>query len=76
MKPVKVSGKTDGTEGHEGIKNTGSSLCGRIQYEIYGPLKEVLNCHRSMCRELYASALSTRGKVKLLTGAPSEARNC
>ncbi|MFT6138608.1 MAG: hypothetical protein ACJAUJ_001703, partial [Salibacteraceae bacterium] len=33
------------------MKNTGSCLCGGIQYEISGPLTDVLNCHCSMCRK-------------------------
>jgi len=41
----------------------GSCLCGKVTYEISGPLTDVLNCHCSMCRKLHASAFRTRGKV-------------
>lgn len=41
----------------------GSCLCGRIKYQIHGPLSDVLNCHCSMCRKLHASAFRTRAKV-------------
>ncbi len=46
------------------MKQTGSCLCGGIQYEINGPLTDVLNCHCSMCRKLHASAFRTRAKVQ------------
>lgn len=46
------------------MKLTGSCLCGGIQYEINGPLKDVLNCHCSMCRKLHASAFRTRANVQ------------
>lgn len=41
----------------------GSCLCRRVQYQINGPLTDVLNCHCSMCRKLHASAFRTRAKV-------------
>ena len=52
----------------------GSCLCGGITYEIRGDIKDVLNCHCSMCRKLHASAFRTRGSVatkdwSTLTGA-------
>ena len=51
----------------------GSCLCRRVTYEISGALKDVLNCHCSMCRKLHASAFRTRAAVatrdwKTLTG--------
>jgi hypothetical protein len=45
------------------MKQTGSCLCGCVQYEIDGPLSDVLNCHCSMCRKLHAAAFRTRAKV-------------
>jgi hypothetical protein len=45
------------------MKQTGSCLCGGVQYEINGPLTDVLHCHCSMCRKLHASAFRTRAKV-------------
>ncbi|MCO1335407.1 GFA family protein [Microbulbifer sp. OS29] len=46
------------------MKNTGSCLCSKVQYEINGEFEDVLNCHCSMCRKLHASAFRTRAKVK------------
>ncbi|QSX35032.1 GFA family protein [Shewanella avicenniae] len=46
------------------MKHTGSCLCGGIQYEINGPLTDVLNCHCSMCRKLHAAAFRTRATVQ------------
>lgn len=45
------------------MKHKGSCLCGGIQYEIHGELRDVLNCHCSMCRKLHASAFRTRANV-------------
>lgn len=45
------------------MKHKGSCLCGGVQYEIHGELRDVLNCHCSMCRKLHASAFRTRAKV-------------
>jgi hypothetical protein len=44
--------------------NYGSCLCKRVRYEIDGPLKDVLNCHCSMCRKLHAAAFRTRASVR------------
>lgn len=41
----------------------GSCLCGRVQYQIRGQLKDVINCHCSMCRKLHASAFRTRATI-------------
>lgn len=41
----------------------GSCLCRGIEYEIHGDIKDVLNCHCSMCRKLHSSAFRTRGVV-------------
>lgn len=45
------------------MKQSGSCLCGGVQFEIHGALTDVLNCHCSMCRKLHASAFRTRAKV-------------
>lgn len=52
------------TQGGASMKQAGSCLCGGVQYEINGPLTDVLNCHCSMCRKLHASAFRTRAKVQ------------
>lgn len=39
--------------------NTGSCLCGDIQWQIDGPVTMVLNCHCSMCRKAHGSAYAT-----------------
>jgi len=42
----------------------GSCLCGRVRYEIAGPLKRALNCHCSMCRKAHGAAFRTRASVR------------
>ena len=37
----------------------GGCLCGRVRYEITGPLFNVDNCHCSMCRQQHGAAFST-----------------
>jgi hypothetical protein len=34
----------------EGVRATGSCLCGAVRYEIRGPLRDVLICHCVECR--------------------------
>lgn len=34
---------------------TGSCLCGAVRYEVKGPLRDVVNCHCSMCQRQYGS---------------------
>lgn len=41
----------------------GGCLCGKIRYEIDGPITEVSNCHCSMCRRFHGAAFATYGKV-------------
>ncbi len=38
---------------------TGGCLCGKVQYEISGPLFNADNCHCSMCRRQHGAAFST-----------------
>ena len=33
----------------------GGCLCGAVQYEIEGPLRDIVNCHCSMCQKLHGS---------------------
>lgn len=41
----------------------GSCLCRGVTYEIHGPLRDVLNCHCSMCRKAHGAAFRTRAAV-------------
>ena len=38
---------------------TGSCLCGKVRYEITGPLLYADHCHCSMCRRQHGAAFST-----------------
>ncbi|MBV1908117.1 MAG: GFA family protein [Kangiellaceae bacterium] len=34
---------------------TGSCLCGAVRYEVQGPLRDIINCHCSMCQKLHGN---------------------
>ncbi|WP_417458186.1 GFA family protein [Kordiimonas sp.] len=34
---------------------TGGCLCGAVRYEVAGPLRDIVNCHCSMCQKLHGS---------------------
>ena len=37
----------------------GSCLCGSVNYQIDGPLREATSCHCSMCRKAHGAAFGT-----------------
>jgi len=41
----------------------GGCLCGRVRYEITGPLFDADNCHCSMCRRQHGAAYSTYAEI-------------
>ena len=41
----------------------GSCLCGKVRYEVDGPVADVHNCHCSMCRKSHGSAFSTFAQI-------------
>jgi len=45
---------------------TGGCLCGGVRYEVSGPLRDVIECHCTMCRR-------THGHVAAYTAAPKHA---
>ena len=43
----------------------GSCLCGQVQFEIYGDLRGVVNCHCSKCRKFHGNfGAYTRVKIE------------
>jgi len=52
----------------------GACLCGAIEFEITGAIRDIVYCHCSQCRKAQGSAFATNGNVdakcfNLLTGA-------
>jgi hypothetical protein len=43
--------------------NSGSCLCGSIQYQFEGPVVDSCYCHCSVCRKLTGSAFATYGSI-------------
>jgi hypothetical protein len=42
----------------------GSCLCGRVRYEMRGPVGRVSHCHCAMCRKAHGAAFATYGRVE------------
>ena len=36
-------------------KTKGKCLCGQVQFEIYGELRDIVNCHCSKCRKFHGN---------------------
>jgi hypothetical protein len=57
--------------------STGGCLCGKVRYEVIGPLRDVVNCHCEMCQKVYGSfgAHTKARKVNIsVSGADSIGR--
>jgi len=51
---------------------TGSCLCGAVQYEVHGPLRNVIACHCEQCRKqtgTYMSATAAKDEDLKVTEA-------
>jgi hypothetical protein len=51
---------------------TGSCLCGAVQYEVHGPLRNVIACHCEQCRKqtgTYMSATAAKDEDLKVTNA-------
>jgi len=42
---------------------TGSCLCGAVQFEINGPIQNIVYCHCSLCRKAQGSAFAANANV-------------
>ena len=43
----------------------GACLCGKVRYEVNGPLTHADHCHCSMCRKFHGSAFATLGEARV-----------
>ena len=46
------------------ILYSGSCLCGKIIFEIFGGIQDIVYCHCSRCRKVQGSAFTTNGNVR------------
>ncbi|WP_455217508.1 GFA family protein [Kaarinaea lacus] len=42
----------------------GGCLCGKVRFEITGPISSIIYCHCSQCRKAQGSSFATNGIVK------------
>lgn len=53
------------TDDNDFKKTKGRCLCGRVQFEIHGELRGVVNCHCSKCRKFHGNfGAYTKAKVE------------
>lgn len=43
----------------------GGCQCGRVRFEIHGPIRNIIYCHCSQCRKAQGSAFATNGIVSV-----------
>ena len=43
----------------------GSCLCGAVQYELHGPVTDIIHCHCSLCRKASGTAYATNGFINV-----------
>lgn len=51
--------RAPGLKGESRMAVEGGCLCGRVRYEITGPLFDASHCHCSMCRRQHGAAFAT-----------------
>ena len=43
----------------------GGCLCGKVRYEISGPIENIVYCHCSLCRKAQGSAFASNGNIDI-----------
>jgi len=58
---------------NEAKQITGGCLCGAVRYQISGPLRDVVNCHCSMCQKLHgvfgAHSKAMKNDITIIEGS-------